>query len=117
MMNDRDKEAADDRAESKWEAWEEKANEMLADEMLASKVVGRGIEMTLGLLADDLPAAIGPDWAHFREACSLRDCDSMGNCIARAIDRVIEEYIDSEDGQTRIGELVNELEEDARNGI
>lgn len=111
----REKEAADDRAESRWEAYEGKARELLADEMLKLKVMGRGIEMTLEMLADDLPAAIGPDWASFREACSRRDCDDIGNCIARAIDRVIADYIDREDGQARLEELINELDEDARN--
>jgi len=63
-------------------------------------------------LSDDLPAALDSDYQPFLKAMSASDIGELGRLLDQAIDRCINNFIDTDRGQELLEDIVSTLEDE-----
>ena len=73
---------------------------------------GTARDTTLGLMYDDLTAALAEDEAAFKKALAANDHCELGRILRAAAERCAERYAESENGQREIDDLADMLADD-----
>jgi hypothetical protein len=110
----RQHEAREARAESKYEAWGERARESIVDDLMDGRKVGRTTLYDIldghhDLLDTGDFAALAINWPNVRD-------DTMARLEKRCRE-LCNDWLETAAGQDAVNELVNVMDEDARSGV
>lgn len=114
----RQHQAKEDAQEAKWQAYEERAKEILADRFFYSDDPMKkvGVWTLIDAMMDSPANGIIDcgEWTSFIYAVANRDQDELGRIIVKSAEHTAKELAESKTFEHELADIVNQLDEDNR---